>query len=133
MKGRVVGRNGREPAWRAALGVAAVMSGLALTGCSQATVEQWGRGGLPEAASDRAPFIGNLWNGAWIASLIIGVFVWGLILWSILRYKRKHHDELPRQARYNIPLEFLYTLVPLVIIGVLFFFTVLAQDGVNRK
>ena len=91
------------------------------------------RWGLPEAASDRAPYIGNLWNGAWWASMIIGVFVWGLIAWVVFRYRRKHDDELPRQSRYNVPLEALYTLVPFLVIGVLFFYTVQAQNGVLRK
>ena len=45
---------------------------LALAGCSAETAAQWGRFGLPEAASDRAPFVGNLWVGAWIASLVVG-------------------------------------------------------------
>jgi len=118
---------------RALTGAAAVVGALALTGCQQATIEQWGRWGLPEAASDRAPYIGNLWNGAWIASMVIGVFVWGLIVWVIFRYRRKHEDEMPRQTRYNLPLEILYTLVPFLIIGVLFFFTVQSQNGVLAK
>lgn len=96
-------------------------------------MEQWTRWGLPEAASDRAPFIGNLWNGAWIASMVIGVFVWGLIGWVLFRYRRRHVDEVPRQTRYNVPLEILYTLVPFLVIGVLFFFTVQAQNGVLAK
>ncbi|MFZ0530085.1 MAG: cytochrome c oxidase subunit II [Propionicimonas sp.] len=94
---------------------------------------QWGRFGLPEAASDRAPFIGNLWVGAWIASLVVGVFVWGLIAWVMIKYRRRNTDEAPRQSRYNLPLELLYTLVPFLIIGVLFFFTVHAQNNVLAK
>ncbi len=104
----------------------------ALSGCSSETVAQFGRWGLPEAASDRAPYIGNLWNGAWIASMVIGVFVWGLIGWVIFRYRRTHDGHVPRQNRYNVPLEILYTLVPFLVIGVLFFFTVQAQDAVRK-
>lgn len=111
----------------------AAMGVLALSGCSQATAEQWGRWGLPEAASDRAPFIGNLWNGAWIASMVIGVLVWGLIGWAIIRYRRRTDSDVPRQVRYNLPMEILYTLVPFLIIGVLFFFTVQSQNGVLAK
>ncbi|WP_332836174.1 cytochrome c oxidase subunit II [Propioniciclava soli] len=77
--------------------------------------------------------MGNLWNGAWIASMVIGVFVWGLIGWVIFRYRRRSDDELPRQTRYNLPLEILYTLVPFLIIGVLFFFTVQSQNAVLAK
>lgn len=106
---------------------------LALAGCSAETAAQWGRFGLPEAASDRAPFVGNLWVGAWIASLVVGVFVWGLIIWVMIRYRKRHADQQPRQTRYNLPLELLYTLVPFLIIGVLFFYTVQAQNGVLAK
>ena len=105
----------------------------ALTGCSQDTLAQWGRWGMPVAASQQAPWIGDLWNGAWIASLVIGVFVWGLILWVMFRYRRKNNTEVPRQTRYNLPLEIMYTLVPFLIIGVLFFFTVRSQDAVLAK
>jgi len=106
---------------------------LALSGCSAETAAQWTRFGLPESASDRAPFVGNLWTGAWIASLVVGVFVWGLIVWVMIRYRRRQPDEQPRQTRYNLPLELLYTLVPFLIIGVLFFYTVQAQNGVIAR
>lgn len=103
---------------------------VALTGCSG----QAARFGLPEPASDRAPYIADLWVGAWIASLVIGVFVWGLIGWAVIRYRRKKNDpEAPRQTKYHLPLELLYTLVPFLIIGVLFFYTVRAQDAVLAK
>lgn len=103
---------------------------VALTGCSDQAL----RFGLPEPASDRAPYIADLWVGAWIASLVIGVFVWGLIGWAVIRYRRKDGDpEAPRQTKYHLPLELLYTLVPFLIIGVLFFYTVRAQDAVLAK
>lgn len=126
--------NRTSQAARRIWGAAAVLVGaVALSGCSQATVEQWGRWGLPEAASDRAPFIGNLWNGAWIASMVIGVLVWGLIGWAVFRYRRRSDDEVPRQVKYNLPMEILYTLVPFLIIGVLFYFTVLSQNEITRE
>lgn len=106
---------------------------LALAGCSQDTMAQWGRWGMPVAASEQAPWIGNLWSGAWIASMVIGVFVWGLMLWVSVRYRRKRDNEVPRQTRYNLPMEILYTMVPFLIIGVLFFFTVQSQDNVLAK
>jgi len=127
-----VGLKNRSAATR--WGATAVLAGtLALSGCSAETVAQWQRVGLPEAASDRAPFIGDLWVGAWIASMVVGIFVWGLIGWVAVRYRRKHPDETPRQTRYNLPMELLYTLVPFLIIGVLFFYTVNAQNNVLAK
>lgn len=123
----------RRTARRIALSATALASLVALTGCSQATLEQWGRWGMLEPASDRAPFIGNLWDGAWIASMVIGVFVWGLIGYVLFRFRRRDDREMPRQIRYNLPLEILYTLVPFLIIGVLFFFTVQSQNAVLAK
>lgn len=128
-----MGKERRTPLRAAALLVGIGVGSALLSGCSAETLAQWGRVGLPEAASDRAPYIGNLWVGSWIASMIIGVFVWGLIGWAVFRYRRKSADETPRQNRYNLPLEIMYTIVPLFIISVLFFYTVQAQDAVAAK
>lgn len=104
-------------------GAAVVLGTLLLTGCSSATTEQWKRLGLPEGVSDRTEAVRSLWIGAWIAALIVGVMVWALILYVVVRY-RKRNDDAPKQVRYNLPLEVLYTLAPFAIIGVLFFYTV---------
>lgn len=104
---------------------------LALAGCQQAG--QGRRFGLLQGASDRAHYMGNLWVGAWVASLIIGVLVWGLIFYAIIRFRRRPGNEVPRQTKYHLPMELLYTLVPFLIIGVLFYFTVHAQNGVGAK
>lgn len=112
----------------AALIAVAILS--TLTACSG----QAARFGLPEPASTQAPNVGNLWVGAWIASFIIGGLVWGLIGWAALRYRRKEGDDTPpRQTKYHLPLELLYTLVPFLIIGVLFFYTIKAQDGILEE
>ena len=116
---------------RGLLAVLAVTA-LALAGCSTATVDQFKRLGLPEAASDRAPYIHDLWIGTWIAAGIIGVGMWGLIGWAAVRY-RSHHNEMPRQSRYNLPMEIFYTLAPFIVIGVLFYYTILAQNSVLER
>ncbi len=119
------GRRVRLTLRRAALAVGIV----ALTaGCSTDT--QWGRWGLPERITEQAKHIGDLWNGAWTASMLIGVLVWGLMGYAAIRFRRKRHGDKPRQNTYNLPLEIMYTIVPVLIIGVLFFFTVRAQDAV---
>ncbi|MHA6525533.1 aa3-type cytochrome oxidase subunit II [Tessaracoccus sp. G1721] len=115
---------------RGSLLVGVPLSLTGLTACS----EQGARFGLPEAATEQAPIMGNVWVGAWIASLVIGVLVWGLIGWAVVRYRRKDGDApAPRQTTYHLPLELLYTLVPFLIIGVLFFYTVKASDAVLQK
>ena len=105
------------------MSAAAVLTTLLATGCSAETTQQWKRLGLPEGASDRTPYTESLWMGAWIAALIIGFAVWGLMLYVVVRYRRRSEDA-PRQTRYNLPLEALYTLAPFAIIGALFFYTI---------
>ena len=105
---------------------------LALTGCSAETTAQLKRLGLPEAASDRSPAMFELWIGTWIAAGIIGVLVWGLIGWAVIRY-RSHDNQMPRQGRYNLPMEIMYTIAPFIIVGVLFYYTILAQNAVLQR
>ncbi len=90
-----------------------------LTGCSAAELP---RLGLPEAVSDNGHRILSLWQGSWVAALIVGAFVWGLILWSVI-FHRRRGEKIPAQTKYNVPIEILYTVVPFLIVAVLFFFT----------
>jgi cytochrome c oxidase subunit 2 len=101
-----------------------------MTGCSKDTTEQIKRLGMPPAASDRSPYVSDLWMGAWIACLVTGVLVWGLIGYCIVRYRRRRADEIPRQLRYHLPIEMLYTVAPLIVVAVFFFFTVQKQDKI---
>jgi cytochrome c oxidase subunit 2 len=122
--GLVKTRAATRPAKRRLVVPTAVVVGtLLLTGCSAETTEQWKRLGLPEGSTDRTEAVRSLWVGAWTAALLVGVLVWGLLLYAVVRYRRRG-DGAPRQTRYNLPLEVLYTLAPFAIIGVLFFYTV---------
>jgi len=124
----------RGPAQSLSRRVRAGATGLVLmvmlTGCSKDTVDSLKRLGLPQATSDRATYVHDLWIGAWIAAFCVGFFVWGLILWAVVRYRRRSDDEMPVQTRYNLPIEVLYTIAPLIIVAVLFFFTVETQNKV---
>ncbi len=117
---------------RRGLLAAGAVATLGLAGCSAETVDQLKRLGLPVAASDRAPYIFDLWIGTWIAAGIIGVIMWVLILWAALRYK-SNHNKTPRQNRYNLPMEIFFTVTPVIIVGVLFYFTVVAQNNVLKR
>ncbi|MFB4315639.1 cytochrome c oxidase subunit II [Actinomadura sp. 21ATH] len=87
--------------------------------------------GMPEPISDQAERMLTLWQGSWIAAFAVGAVVWGLIIWAVL-FHRKRSDDLPPQVRYNMPIEILYTAVPFVIIGVLFYFTARDQNYVEK-
>jgi len=68
--------------------------------------------------------ITNLWVGTWIAALVVGVLVWGLTLWCVVAYRhRKDQPDLPVQLRYNVPIEILYTIVPVFMVATLFLYT----------
>jgi cytochrome c oxidase subunit II len=97
-----------------------------LSGCDWSEVLGlgWPRGITPEAHLNR-----ELWIGSVIASLVVGVIVWGLIFWTSAFHRHKKGDtELPRQFGYNMPLELVLTVVPFLIISVLFYFTVVVQE-----
>src|SRR5215213_3184133 len=125
-------RGGLGSRLRAALLGLSVLSVLFLTGCSQALDDQIRRLGFPPPAGNRGTYILNLWIGSWIAAFAVGFIVLGLILWAANRYKTKH-AKMPRQNRYNLPMEIFYTIAPFIIIAVLFYYTVLAQNEVKAR
>ncbi|WP_443686091.1 aa3-type cytochrome oxidase subunit II [Nonomuraea cavernae] len=100
-----------------------------VTACANDIPEaDWSRGLLPDPITTQGDLVQSLWNGAWIAALATGGVVIGLIVWAcIFHTKRRAKAELPPQVRYNLPIEMLYTLVPLVMVSVFFFFT--ARDS----
>jgi cytochrome c oxidase subunit 2 len=112
----------------AALGLLGVST---LTGCEMPDNEFW-RFGWPNGITDQATEMRTLWTGSVIAALVVGFAVWGLILWAVVRH-RKRSDELPKQTAYNLPLEIVYTILPFLIIAALFFFTVVVQDKVMKR
>ena len=110
-------RSARRPLRPVLVGATAA---LLLTGCS-ATTE---RGFLPKGVTSDSHRITTLWVGAWIAALLVGVLVWGLTIWCIAAYRKRKDDvNLPEQLRYHLPLEILYTVVPIMMISVLFYYT----------
>jgi cytochrome c oxidase subunit 2 len=116
---------------RAALAVVLGGAALLLSGCSwsEALGLGWPDGITPQAHLNR-----ELWIGSVIASLVVGVIVWGLIFWTSAFHRHKKGDtELPRQFGYNMPLELVLTVVPFLIISVLFYFTVVVQEKMLHK
>jgi cytochrome c oxidase subunit 2 len=115
-----------------ALGVVAGSAALLLSGCSVGTKDEWKRVAMPDPASAEGPGMLHLWQGAWIAAMITGVITWGLILYAVFRFRRRSDDEIPVQTRYNLPIEIFYTVAPIMMVIVFFFFTVQEQDRVLK-
>jgi cytochrome c oxidase subunit II len=102
----------------------ALAAGLVLATATGCTSKDFPRLGMPTPVTEEAPRILSLWQGSWAAALVTGVLVWGLILWSIIFHRRSRTKvEVPTQTRYNMPIEALYTVVPIIIVSVLFYFT----------
>ncbi len=111
-------------------GIPLVGSTLLLSSCADDT--EAGRLAMPEPASVQGQEILDLWQGAWIAALVTGVIVWGLIFYAVVKFRRRSDDEIPIQTRYNLPLEIFYTLAPVVMVIVFFNHTVKVQNEILR-
>ena len=86
---------------------------LVLSGCSS---EELPRLGMPNPSPTKV--LGSCSSGRprGLAALIIGGIVWGMIIWAAIVYRRRHADDpLPKQTRYNLPIEVFYTVVPPII------------------
>ena len=115
---------------RAAL-TAFMVSGLLLLGaCSKQSETQIERLAQPVGATDRTGAIHSLWMWSWLAAMLVGVLVWGLIGYACWKFRRRSDDEVPVQTRYNLPIEILYTVAPVVMVLVFFYYTVTVQNEV---
>jgi cytochrome c oxidase subunit II len=104
---------------------------LALSGCTSSDLPDFAMSDA--GATNQSGRVLFLWQGAWIAALATGAVVWGLILWSVIFHRRKRDETgLPPQTRYNVPIEVLYTMVPLIMIGVFFYFTARDEDRLQK-
>ena len=111
------------------LGAVAIAAAVSLSGCSakNAFALGWPHGGI----SDQSQTMYNLWIGTVVAAAVVGIVVYGLIFWCMIKYRKKG-DELPAQTRFNLPIELIYTVIPFLIIAVLFFYTARAETDVDK-
>ena len=110
----------------------AAATGLLTSGCSGRQVYEDAFGiGWPKPKTEQATTRYEIWLGSVAAAAAVGLAVYILIAMTVIR-DRKKSDELPPQVRYNLPIEVLYTVVPFVIIGVLFFYTAVAENKVDK-
>ncbi len=113
-------RRGRR--WAAGVAVAAP---LVLAGCNF-----YPSYGASKGVTKQGQDTFKLYSGMMTTGIIVFVFVFLLIMWTVLRYRRRS-EEIPRQFHENVPVEILYTGIPIIIVFVLFFFTVLTENNVD--
>ena len=86
--------------------------------------------GAPEGATEQGREISSLYRFLFWMAIGVGATVYGLILWSVFRYRRRS-DDLPPQFRENIPLEILYTVIPIALVVVIAVATFRTEDRVD--
>lgn len=123
-------RSTRRMKW--AIAPLALSATLVLAGC---TPEQQ-RGFLPEGsegATNHTEGITGLWTTSWAVLMVVGIITWGLILWSIIAYRRrKGQTGMPVQLRYNMPIETFFTAVPVILVVGFFAFTAEEQTKIEK-
>ena len=102
---------------------------LLLTGCSKVSGL-----GYEEGLSSVNDITLSLWQGAWIAAGVVGVITFILIIWPAIFHRAKaSKGEFPKQTQYNIPVEIAYTIIPFIIVAVLFYFTAVKETKIVEK
>jgi len=102
---------------------------LLLTGCAQVSGL-----GFEEGVTSVNDISLSLWQGSWIAAAVVGVFTLVLILWPAVFHRAKaSKGEFPKQTQYNVPVEVAYTVIPFIIVAVLFYFTAIKQNEIVEK
>jgi cytochrome c oxidase subunit 2 len=102
----------------------------ATAGCKSTTFT---RLGMPVPVTEQGKTVVSLWQGSWIAAFFVGFLVWGAILWAVIFHrKRAGSDVVAPQVRYNLPIEILYTVVPFIVVGVMFFFTARDENYLDK-
>jgi cytochrome c oxidase subunit 2 len=96
------------------------LGALVLTGCAPAGVTEQGRD------------VESLYNFFLVTAAVVFVLVAGLMVWSIIRYRRKG-DELPPQIHGSNRLELAWTILPTILVVALFVATAQTQSRVTAK
>ena len=110
---------------------AVVLVGLAVLVALNAT-SFWNSFFPPEAKSVQGQAIRNLYDIVFAIAVVIFLIVEGLIIWTVLRYRRKPgDDELPPQTHGNNLAEITWTLIPTVIVIFMFVISLQTLNSVD--
>jgi cytochrome c oxidase subunit 2 len=95
-----------------------VPAALLLAGCA------------PDGVTEQGRDIQGLYNFFLIAAAVVFLLVTGLLIWSVIRYRRRG-EELPPQIHGNNKLELTWTILPAILVVVLFIATIQTQNRVT--
>jgi cytochrome c oxidase subunit 2 len=83
---------------------------------------------VPPASQD-AQVINDLFLLLYVLSAAVFLFVEGLIVYSVVKFRRRSANEMPAQVHDNRKIEILYTVLPMVLVGFIF---LMAVDTMGR-
>jgi cytochrome c oxidase subunit 2 len=89
---------------------------------------------MPSARTTQGQETFDLWRIFFFAAIVVAAIVYGLIVWSVIRYRRRRSDEettTGAQFSENLALELVYTAVPVVIVVALFALSVRTEREVT--
>ncbi len=116
----------RRPIRRRLVPLLAVAGGALILGGCQAPTFGAFRGATTQGHDEF-----KLWVGLMIAGLVVAAIVWGLIFFALARYRRRSGDQMPRQFHENLPIEIVYTTIPILIVAGIFAFTVVTENEID--
>ena len=86
----------------------------------------------PEPATEQAERVDDLYMLIFGIAIVIFVVVEGLLIWSIVRYRRRD-DRLPSQFHGNTLIEIIWTAIPTAIVAVIFVLSLGALNVVEQR
>jgi cytochrome c oxidase subunit II len=104
---------------------------VAVTAAATVVLGGCGNLGMPDPVTTQGTESRDLWRiFVWIA-LVIGAIVYGLVIFVVLRYRHRRSAGEPSQRQYHVPVEIVYTALPLVIVGVLLGLSIRTENNVT--
>lgn len=97
---------------RPTLAVALSVVVLAAGGCAEQL-------GLPDATTEQGDTVGWVFNLYLLAAYVVAAIVVGLIAFVVIRDRAGRRTGPASQRHHNTPLEIIYTVVPLLLVGAL--------------
>lgn len=89
------------------------------------------RFGAPDPASEEGDRVLGLWSGFFVTSVVVVLLVWGLLAYVVIRYRRRGRDDIPSQRQYHIPIEIVYTVIPVLMVVALLAFSWRAETDIT--
>jgi cytochrome c oxidase subunit 2 len=89
--------------------------------------------GSPKGVTTNSQTVHQLWSLSYYIAIPLGAIVMAAIIWCLVRYSVKPGDTREaRQFQYHIPIEAAYTIIPLILVAVIFGFMYGAENKIDN-